>query len=102
MTRISEAVECLESLGYTVTPPAGAVAGFRGIQGPLQDLVPVPKETVALLRFPMPIDALVRVTNGLEKLYRDPDLVIRTDVTTADGWMVLAHRGPLDSSAVIA
>ena len=26
MTRISEAVECLESLGYTVTPPAEAPA----------------------------------------------------------------------------
>jgi hypothetical protein len=38
MTRISEAVECLESLGYTVTPP-GAVPEIRDYKAETERLI---------------------------------------------------------------
>lgn len=51
--------------------------------------MPVPPETVAVLRLPVSIDGAVAVTRVLEKAY-GPGLVIRTDAGL-DGWMVVAR-----------
>lgn len=51
--------------------------------------LPVPPETVALLRMPLPLTALSDVIHGLQATYGD-GLVVRTD-TGIEGWMVIAR-----------
>lgn len=51
--------------------------------------LPVPPETVAVLKLPIPLDALTGIVTVLERTY-GPDLVIRTDAGI-EGWMVIAR-----------
>jgi len=60
---------------------------FEGVTGPGMNL-PVPPETVALLRMPIPLGSLGDVVTGLKGTYGE-GLVIRTDAGIT-GWMVIA------------
>lgn len=51
--------------------------------------LPVPDEVVAILRLPVPIDALSNLIAGMKRTYGD-DLVFRTDIGI-DGWMFIAR-----------
>lgn len=66
---------------------------FENAQFP-QMSVPVPDETVALLRIPMWVGGLSQIVDGLKALY-GPDLLILTDVGL-NGWMVIARSNTLD------
>ena len=61
---------------------------FEGVIGPGIAL-PVPAETVALLRMPIPLGSLGSVVTGLKGTYGE-GLVIRTDAGI-DGWLVIAR-----------
>lgn len=50
--------------------------------------LPVPEDTVAVLKLPAPISELVAVTTALQKLYRSKELFIRTD-SPLQGWLVI-------------
>lgn len=56
-----------------------------------------PPETVAVLGLPVSIDGLVAVTKALETAY-GKDLVIRTDVSGVDGWILIARPESGDPS----
>lgn len=51
--------------------------------------LPVPPETVAVFKYPLPLDALGGFVKMLERSY-GAGLVIRTDAGI-DGWMVVAR-----------
>lgn len=61
---------------------------FEGVIGEGLTL-PVPPETVALLRMPIPLGSLGSVVAGLKGTYGE-GLVIRTDAGI-DGWLVIAR-----------
>lgn len=68
---------------------------FEGAVGPGITL-PVPPETVALLRMPIPLGSLGPIVTGLKGTYGE-GLVIRTDAGI-EGWLVIAR--PADAPVV--
>jgi hypothetical protein len=64
--------------------------------GPATNAIPVPSEVVALLRLPVSVEAFEDLVTGLRTAYREHDLIIRTDLTTTDGWLAIAlpDNGP--------
>lgn len=69
---------------------------FDIVFGPARSL-PVPAETVALLKMPVPLGALGAMVAGLKGTYGD-GLEIRTDAGV-DGWMVIATPSSPDSGS---
>lgn len=75
--------------------PTVADGIFEGIIGPGIDL-PVPDESIALLRMPVALGSLSELIAGLKGTYGD-GLVIRTDAGIT-GWMVIARTDSDDSA----
>lgn len=69
---------------------------FEGVVAPGGITLPVPAETVALLRMPVALGALSPLIQGLKGTYGE-GLVVRTDAGI-DGWMVIA--APSDEKGV--